>query len=40
VLGTVGKGRLEGAFEKFVKAIEARSDGDGSAGAGGPAGGA
>lgn len=27
VLGTVGKGRLEGAFEKFVKAIEARNDG-------------
>ena len=27
VLGTVGKGRLEGAFEKAVKAIEARNDG-------------
>jgi len=27
VLGTVGKGRLEGAFEKFVKAIEARNHG-------------
>jgi hypothetical protein len=27
VLGTVGKGRLNGAFEKFVKAIEARSNG-------------
>jgi hypothetical protein len=27
VLGTVGKGRLEGAFQKFVKAIEARNDG-------------
>jgi hypothetical protein len=27
VLGTVGKGRLESAFEKFVKAIEARNDG-------------
>jgi hypothetical protein len=27
VLGTVGKGRLKGAFEKAVKAIEARSDG-------------
>jgi len=26
VLGTVGKGRLESAFEKFVKAIEARND--------------
>jgi hypothetical protein len=26
VLGTVGKGRLTGAFEKFVKAIEARND--------------
>jgi hypothetical protein len=38
VLGTVGKGRLKGAFEKFVKAIEARNDGDGSAGGGGPAG--
>jgi hypothetical protein len=36
VLGTVGKGRLEGAFEKFIKAIEARSDGDGSAGDRGP----
>src|SRR5919197_1092419 len=27
VLGTVGKGRLEGAFEKAVKAIEARNQG-------------
>jgi hypothetical protein len=27
VLGTVGKGRLKGAFEKFVKAVEARNDG-------------
>jgi hypothetical protein len=27
VLGTVGKGRLESAFEKAVKAIEARNDG-------------
>ena len=27
VLGTVGKGRLEGAFEKFVKAVEARNNG-------------
>ena len=27
VLGTVGKGRLKGAFEKFVKAVEARSNG-------------
>jgi hypothetical protein len=27
VLGTVGKGRLERAFEKFVKAIEARNNG-------------
>jgi hypothetical protein len=26
VLGTIGKGRLEGAFSKAVKAIEARSD--------------
>jgi hypothetical protein len=26
VLRTVGKGRLEGAFEKFVKAIEARNN--------------
>ncbi len=26
VLGTVGKGRLESAFEKFLKAIEARND--------------
>jgi hypothetical protein len=31
VLGSVGKGRLEGAFEKFVKAIEARNDGAGAA---------
>jgi len=27
VLGTVGKGKLKGAFEKAVKAIEARNDG-------------
>jgi hypothetical protein len=27
VVGSVGKGRLEGAFEKFVKAVEARGDG-------------
>ncbi len=27
VLGTVGKGRLESAFEKAVKAIEARNEG-------------
>ena len=27
VIGSVGKGRLEGAFEKFVKAVEARGDG-------------
>jgi hypothetical protein len=27
VLGTVGKGRLKGAFEKAVKAIEARNEG-------------
>jgi hypothetical protein len=27
VFGTIGKGRLEGAFEKAVKAIEARKDG-------------
>ena len=27
VLGTVGKGRLEGAFEKAVRAIEARNPG-------------
>ena len=26
VLGTVGKGRLKTAFEKFVKAVEARGD--------------
>jgi hypothetical protein len=39
VLGTVGKGRLKGAFEKFVKAVEARTDGDRSAGDGGRAGG-
>ena len=31
VLGTVGKGRLKGAFEKAVKAIEARNDGAGAA---------
>ena len=35
VLGTVGKGRLKGAFEKAVKAIEARNDGAGAAQAGG-----
>jgi hypothetical protein len=39
VLGTVGKGRLKGAFEKYVKAIEARTVGDGSAGDRAPAGG-
>lgn len=39
VLGTVGKGRLKSAFEKFVKAIEARTVGDGSAGDRGMAGG-
>jgi hypothetical protein len=38
VLGTVGKGRLKGAFEKFVKAIEARNAGDGSTGDGEPTG--
>jgi len=27
VLGTVGKGRLKGAFEKFVTAVEARNGG-------------
>ena len=27
VLGTVGKGRLKGAFEKFVKAVEGRNGG-------------
>jgi len=27
VLGTVGKGRLKGAFEKFVKAVEGRNSG-------------
>jgi hypothetical protein len=27
VLGTVGKGRLKGAFEKFVKAVDTRSGG-------------
>jgi hypothetical protein len=31
VLGTVGKGRLKGALEKFVKATEARSNGAGPA---------
>jgi hypothetical protein len=31
VLGTVGKGRLEKAFEGAVKAIEARNDGGGTA---------
>lgn len=39
VLGTVGKGRLKGAFEKFVKAIEARTSGDDSGRDRGPAGG-
>jgi hypothetical protein len=34
VLGTVGKGKLKGAFEKAVKAIEARNDGAGAAQAG------
>jgi hypothetical protein len=27
VLGTVGKGRLESAFENSVKAVEARNNG-------------
>jgi len=27
VLATVGKGRLDGAFEKFIKAVEARDNG-------------
>jgi hypothetical protein len=31
VLGTVGKGRLESAFGKFVKAVEARNDGPSAA---------
>ena len=31
VLGTVGKGRLSGAFEKFLKAVEARNNGAGAA---------
>ena len=31
VLGTVGKGRLKGAFDKAVKAIEARNGGAGAA---------
>jgi hypothetical protein len=31
VLGTVGKGRLKGAFEKFVKAVDTRSGGATSA---------
>jgi hypothetical protein len=31
VLGTVGKGKLKGAFEKAVKAIEARNAGAGAA---------
>jgi hypothetical protein len=31
VLGTVGKGRLKGAFEKAVKAIEVRNGGTGAA---------
>jgi hypothetical protein len=34
VLGTVGKGRLKSAFEKAVKAIEARNDGSASQPAG------
>ncbi len=34
VLGTVGKGKLKGAFENAVKAIEARNDGAGAAQAG------
>jgi hypothetical protein len=34
VLGTVGKGKLKGAFEKAVKAIEARNGGAGEAQAG------
>jgi hypothetical protein len=29
LLGTVGKGQLSGAFEKFVKAVDARNDGSG-----------
>jgi hypothetical protein len=35
VIGTVGKGRLRSAFEKTARAIEARSDGTGAAGAAG-----
>jgi hypothetical protein len=31
VLGTVGKGKLKGAFEKAIKAIETRNDGAGAA---------
>jgi hypothetical protein len=31
VLRTVGKGRLKSAFEKAVKAIEARNDGTSAA---------
>jgi hypothetical protein len=31
VLVTVGKGRLKGAFEKFIKAVEARNNGAGAA---------
>jgi hypothetical protein len=31
VLGTIGKGRLKSAFEKAVKAIEARNSGSGAA---------
>jgi hypothetical protein len=34
VLGTVGKGRLSGAFDKFVKAVGARSDAAGATQAG------
>jgi hypothetical protein len=32
VLGTIGRGKLKGAFEKAVKAIETRNDGTGTAG--------
>jgi hypothetical protein len=32
VVGTVGKGVLEKAFDKTVKAIEARNDGESAAG--------
>ena len=31
VLGTIGKGRLKGAFEKAVRAIQTRNDGSGAA---------